>query len=168
LKKYGKIYGCNALYRSFAPDVLIATDPGISAEIQQSGYALKNVFYTRKPLPNLGAEPIKYHYGYSSGPVALAYASHSDAELIYMLGFDLAGIKGKFNNIYANTTYYKKTNDAETFYGNWVDQITHITKANSQRQYIRVIGQNGVIPAAFNQIKNLSHVPVDQFCSSYK
>ena len=45
LRKYGKIYGCNALYRHFTPDVLVATDPGISTEIQKSGYALKHKFY---------------------------------------------------------------------------------------------------------------------------
>ena len=29
LKPHGKIYGCNALYREFTPDVLVSVDHGI-------------------------------------------------------------------------------------------------------------------------------------------
>ena len=29
LRPHGKIYGCNALYRDFTPDVIIAVDMGI-------------------------------------------------------------------------------------------------------------------------------------------
>jgi hypothetical protein len=47
LKTAGKVFGCNALYRDFTPDVLVATDPGISKEIELSGYPNNNIFYTR-------------------------------------------------------------------------------------------------------------------------
>ena len=33
LRPHGKIYGCNALYRDFMPDVLIATDDKMREEI---------------------------------------------------------------------------------------------------------------------------------------
>ena len=46
LQKHGKIYGCNALYREFTPDVLIATDTPIATHIQDLGYAKTNKFYT--------------------------------------------------------------------------------------------------------------------------
>lgn len=39
LRPHGKIYGCNALYRDFKPDVLISVDNGIMHEIYQSGFA---------------------------------------------------------------------------------------------------------------------------------
>ena len=42
LRQYGKIYGCNALYRDFKPDVLVAVDHGISHEIYNTGYAKEN------------------------------------------------------------------------------------------------------------------------------
>ena len=42
LRSHGKIYGCNALYRDFKPDVLIAVDMGIMHEIYNSGYAQDN------------------------------------------------------------------------------------------------------------------------------
>ena len=47
LKPHGKIYGCNALYRDFTPDVLVAVDQGIIHEIYHSGYAFKNECYFR-------------------------------------------------------------------------------------------------------------------------
>jgi len=39
LRPHGKIYGCNALYRDFKPDVLIGVDNGIMHEIYQSGFS---------------------------------------------------------------------------------------------------------------------------------
>ena len=47
LKPYGKIYGCNALYRQFTPDVLVSVDHGIMHEIYQSGYCYKNETWFR-------------------------------------------------------------------------------------------------------------------------
>ena len=47
LRPYGKIYGCNALYRTFTPDVLVAVDHGIMHEIYQSGYCENNETWFR-------------------------------------------------------------------------------------------------------------------------
>jgi hypothetical protein len=47
LKNHGKIYGCNALYRDFTPDVLTAVDNGIMHEIYQSGYCDENETWFR-------------------------------------------------------------------------------------------------------------------------
>ena len=53
LKKYGKIYGCNALYRDFTPDVLVCVDAGIQHEVYSSGYCFENktYFQTHTKLP---------------------------------------------------------------------------------------------------------------------
>ena len=47
LRPKGKIYGCNALFRDFTPDVLVGVDHGIMHEIYHSGYAKKNETYLR-------------------------------------------------------------------------------------------------------------------------
>ena len=47
LKPHGKIYGCNALYREYKPDVLVSVDHGIMHEIYQSGYCYKNETWFR-------------------------------------------------------------------------------------------------------------------------
>lgn len=38
LKPFGKIYGCNALYRDFEPDYLVAIDEAITEEIRASNF----------------------------------------------------------------------------------------------------------------------------------
>lgn len=47
LKPHGKVYGCNALYREYTPDVLVSVDHGIMHEIYQSGYCYKNETWFR-------------------------------------------------------------------------------------------------------------------------
>ena len=76
LKQLGTVYGCNALYREFTPDVLVATDRPIATHIQQSGYSLTNKFYTRTPINGTGALQLTEKYrGYSSGPNACGQAA---------------------------------------------------------------------------------------------
>jgi len=47
LRKHGTIYGCNALYRDFMPDVLTSVDHGIMHEIYHAGIAQKIPVYFR-------------------------------------------------------------------------------------------------------------------------
>ena len=44
--------GCNAIYRDFSPDILVATDVHITAEIVHSGYTKKNKCYFRDWIPH--------------------------------------------------------------------------------------------------------------------
>lgn len=47
LRPLGKIYGCNAIYRDFTPDVLVSVDHGIMHEIYHSGYCYNNETWFR-------------------------------------------------------------------------------------------------------------------------
>jgi len=53
LRPHGKIYGCNALYRDFKPDVLTAVDGPIMHEIYQSGYDGELWLRDWNPLPGM-------------------------------------------------------------------------------------------------------------------
>ena len=110
LQHRGKTYGCNALYRDFEPDVLVATDRPIADHIQDTGYALRRRFHTRKPIAGRGAHVIPTpYYPFSSGPVAVALAAEYRCERIYLIGFDLGpSTENMFNNLYAGTEFYKK------------------------------------------------------------
>lgn len=44
--------GCNAIYRDFAPDVVVATDVHITAEIVHSGYSMKHRCFFRDWIPH--------------------------------------------------------------------------------------------------------------------
>ena len=165
IQKLGKIYGCNALYREFTPDVLVATDRHIATQIQENGYAVKHRFYTRKPIEGLGAHRIpREYYGFSSGPNAVAVAAADQAHKIYMLGFDLGpSVHNKFNNIYAGTEFYKTVDSPPTFTGNWVRQLTTITKDFPDVQFVRVCSNTTARLPELDKLKNLQHEDLDTF-----
>jgi hypothetical protein len=165
LQQRGPIYGCNALYRDFTPNVLVATDRPIAQCIEASGYALKNQFYTRRPGENTGSLIIpKPYFGYSSGPVAVALASLDHNKKIYLLGFDMGPTENKkFNNLYAGTEFYKEQESSPTYTGNWIRQIQHICREFPAVNYIRVCGKNTARLSELDAITNLQHLPLERF-----
>lgn len=165
LQSYGFIYGCNALYREFAPTVLIATDRPIAEQIQHSGYAQQHKFYTRKPLEGLGALriPDKY-WGYSSGPAALAIAAQDKNMHIYMLGFDMGPAPdGKFNNVYASTEFYKPGAANPTYTGNWAKQMQTVMEDHLTISFYRVYGATTANIFEFNRLSNLNNLTMEEF-----
>ena len=165
LAECGKIYGCNALYREYAPDVLISTDRPIADHIQQSGYSANHRFYTRRPLPGLGAKEVpKPYFGYSSGPIATALAAIDGHRHIYLLGFDMGPTANNtINNLYAGTEFYKPADATPTFTGNWIKQLTQIMKDHAQTRFVRVKGSTTAHITQFDNIPNLSHVDLTTF-----
>lgn len=165
LKQRGKIYGCNALYREFVPDVLVSTDRGIAQAIQNSGYAQHNVMYTRKPLPGLGARTVpQTYFGFSSGPIAVGLAAIDQHLAIYLIGFDMGpSTSNKFNNVYADTEFYKKSSSLPTFTGNWARQIVTICRNSPQISFHRVMGDTTAIIPEFSKIDNLRNMPMTDF-----
>ena len=127
LTPLGITYGCNWIFKEYTPNVLIATDRSIADHIQETGYAQKNRFHTRKPIVDLGGKSLSNDYkGFSSGPNAAAMACIDGHTDIYLLGMDLGSTNGMFNNIYADWQFYKKKLDPPTFAGNWINQIVKI------------------------------------------
>jgi len=165
IKTKTTVYGCNALYRTFTPHYLIATDDGIAGEIQESGYSKTNTFYTRNPRPDTGAKKITLNFGYSSGPVALSYAVDHKHDTIFLAGFDLKGDEGKFNNIYAGTANYKAVDATETFFGNWIKQIENIAKSNPTVKFYRVNPWQGFTPVEWTKLTNFENIDSKQFHS---
>ena len=164
-RSLGPIYGCNGLYRDFEPDCLVATDRPIAEAIQQSGYAKTHRFYTRRPLPDLGAliVPKKYH-GNSSGPIACALAALDGHDRIYLLGYDM-GPNGnnRFNNMYAGTEFYKASDAAPTFTGNWIRQIASMAGDFPDVQFIRVCGPTSAEIKEFKNIGNFDTIDIKLF-----
>jgi hypothetical protein len=162
LKQRGRIYGCNALYREFVPDVLISTDKGISQVIQNSGYAQNNVMYTRKPLPGLGARTVPQSYfGFSSGPIAVGVAALDQHLAVYLIGFDMGpNVNNKFNNVYADTEFYKKSSSLPTFTGNWTRQLVTICRDFPKTSFHRVMGDTTASIPELNNIANLKNMPM--------
>ena len=168
LKKLGDVYGCNALYRTHVPTALVATDQHIAREIQESGYSKHNRFYTRRPLPKLGAHAVpREYFGYSSGPIACAVAARDSHDPIFLIGFDMGPTdQGKFNNIYAGTQFYKPQNSEPTFTGNWVRQLQRILTDHTKQQFVRVMGSTTAQITELDAVKNLLSMPIHDFLAS--
>jgi len=165
LKTLGTTYGCNAIYREFEPDVLISTDVPISERIQHNGYSQTHTHYTRKPFPDSGARRIAQKYfGFSSGPVAVGQAALDGAVAIYMIGFDMGPTRnGRFNNIYADTEFYKKSSANPTFSGNWVNQIKTIARDFPKTSFFRIVGDTTAEIRDLLAIPNLTHLQMADF-----
>ena len=164
LSPLGATYGCNWLCKTFSPDCLVATDRPIADAIQQSGYAQKHRFHTRKPIVDLGGKHLTNDYkGFSSGPNAAALScidGHSD---IYLIGMDLGTTNGMFNNVYVDTQFYKKELDPPTYAGNWINQLVKLTEDYPNRQFYRVEGVESVFVKQFNKIDNMKILSMDSF-----
>ena len=59
LRQYGKIYGCNAIYRTFDCDYLVAVDAKMVMEIAQSNYQMRIPVWTN---PNKTFKDVKQMY----------------------------------------------------------------------------------------------------------
>ena len=164
LKHFGPIYGCNALYRDFTPTALISTDKPISERIQDAGYAKNNRFYTRRPVPGSGALPVPQKYfGYSSGPIAASIAAIDCARVIYLIGFDMGPANNHFNNVYANTEFYKKSSAVPTFTGNWITQIKTIMRDNPGILFVRIMGHTTAAVGDLDRVANLKIMTMSEF-----
>jgi len=166
LKTRGTIYGCNALYREFEPDFLVAVDTKMVNEIIASGWHKNHSVWTN---PNKGITSksninlFSPHKGWSSGPTALWMASQQKFTHIYIFGFDYQGIEGKVNNVYADTFNYKKSQDAATFFGNWLSQTEKTVKEYKHINFFRVITPGQFVPDKLQGIANLQHITFDNF-----
>ena len=168
LRAHGTIYGCNALYRDFTPDVLIATDRPISEQIQHAGYPLEHKFYTRKPLDGLGAHRVPDQYwGYSSGPLAAAIAAADKHLTVYLLGFDMAGINDRFNNVYADSEFYKRSASTPTYTGNWERQLLKVMQDYPHTNFIRVHGAVTADVPEFHKHSRYSRLSIGDFQSQF-
>lgn len=169
LKQHGKIYGCNALYRDFDPDVLIAVDTKMIIELDKARYQHRVPVWTN---PNKSyAKMSGFNFfnpskGWSSGPTALWKASEDGFEKIYILGFDYQGTGDNqelVNNIYAGSFNYKKTYERATYFGNWLKQTVTTVQKNSKTRYIRVIEDRGFVPKELSNLSNITHISVEDF-----
>lgn len=103
-------YGCNALYRDFSPDFLVATGDTIIKELALSDYSTNNIVYTNAGA--LLAYPGKFYLipqnlSFDAGSLAAYLACFDGHKKIFMIGYDQYDEQVDFvNNIYKDTNGY--------------------------------------------------------------
>jgi len=106
-------YGCNALYRDYAPDFLVAKGDDIIKEIADSGYTDNNIVYTS--AIHLLEYPNKFYLipndPYTDAGTTAAYIACFDGhKQIYMIGIEGQDTPGYNYNVYAGTNGYDPIN----------------------------------------------------------
>ena len=173
LQQFGKVYACNAVYRTYTPNYLVAVDAKMINEICTAGAQLKMPVWTnpnRAYKKYKGLNFFEPSMGWSSGPTALWLASKHMHQLIFLLGFDFTGTtEGKLNNIFGDTPNYKKNSDTATYHGNWNRQTSIILQKNSLKRYIRVVGDSKSTFKAqdLQKYANYSEITVSEFKNTH-
>ena len=177
LKNYGKIYACNAMFRHFEPDYLVAVDVKMILEINQQKWQMEHEVWTNPNKQYNGMQGFRYFQpskGWSSGPTALWLSSTHAHDTIYILGFDFQGEidqhgnRSKVNNLYAGTHNYKKQGDPATYFGNWERQTASTCDAHQGKRFIRIVADNDdFVPKQLKKCTNLSHITVSEFKRYY-
>jgi hypothetical protein len=177
LQQHGKVFACNAVYRTETPDFLIAVDPKMINEIGESDYAVKNEVwsnfnhqYNKNPKILNHVQWFKPSLGWSSGPTALKMAADKGFDTIYILGFDYQGHtrdskrKGfQLNNMFKDSRNYKRSVDEATFFGNWMNQTKRVLQDYPKIQFHRVVPNTGFKPHDLEFNKNFTNLDIEQF-----
>lgn len=125
-------YGCNALYRDFAPDFLVATRHDVVNELIGKKYHNNHVVYASSVeiLRNPGAfHLIPQDPSWNSGALATYLACFDGHPTVYLLGFDGIDTENYNNNVYADTNGYELTNVNKN------DNYTALSVANVFKTY---------------------------------
>lgn len=114
-------YGCNALYRDFTPDFLVAVGDDIAKEIAESSYPESGIVYAN------GQHVIDYpgkfylipqNVAFDAGSLAVYLACFDGHKKVFLMGFDGYDEVGTINNVYKGTNGYPVENEIqnETFW----------------------------------------------------
>jgi hypothetical protein len=115
LRPYGTIIGCNALFREFSPDVLLAIDAKMLREIKKAGYSTEDNIVI---VPGNRSVPIPHSLRWkterfnTTGCFGMQLISRCmEPKICYMLGMDSYP-----GNLYDNTENYA-VNTLQNFSG---------------------------------------------------
>lgn len=161
-------YGCNSLYKDFAPHMLVVNHPVIAKEVAESGYADSNIVLSH--TKNIMKFPGKFHLipfdpYFDAGATALYLAAFDGHNHVYFMGFDGQSPTEPHNNVYAGTYgYAAKT--AEVDGTKWVENATQVFNTYNNVEFIRVVSYGSEsMPEAWKYCPNVRQIGWRQFVS---
>lgn len=174
LKPYGRIFGCNALYRDFIPDVLVTVDERMIQIVESDNVADQCEVIKR----HVGPDNVKLFkssrgvvlpdlYHAAAGPSALYIMCDRLIELtkVYLVGFDIFSNNGKVNNIYKDTEGYVTSDSPATYTGNWIEKLGRIFLAYQHINFYHV--SNNVVER-WEKISNVTRITYDMMLLGLK
>ena len=166
LREQGVIFGCNALYRDFYPDVLVSLDEKMTKEILDSHYPGCHIYKAENKskigtfLVNQDGVKITLNKGWSSGATAAFLAASSvEFEDIYLIGFDLFKTE-VVNNMYKDTLNYTSSKNPPISTVQFRTQIGAVMKNAPYKHFIWV---NDYHQKIWTEVKNYSLMTVGEF-----
>jgi len=167
LRGKGTIMGCNALYRDFIPDVLMAVDQRMIVEIARSEYAKNNYFVI--PSNRIGRTKSTYKvYGAvmkefnTCGGAVMHLAGMMKLDLVYLLGIDCYG-----GNVYYGTEGYQR-NLKDDRYNTFVRYFEKAFVRYPNTKYINLTkdGQDGITRRFKHKPLNYDTLDLDEFINN--
>jgi hypothetical protein len=153
-------YGCNALYRDFAPDFLVAIGSKIAQEVKQSGYTRTNIVYSTPD--NILKHPTAFHIipqnpNWNAGSVATYLACFDGTATVYLIGHDGLDTPGHFDNVYKDTNAYTEYSTVTDKF--WALSMSHVFKTYNLVDFVLVNETGrGYMPAEWYGHTNLRRI----------
>ena len=134
-------YGCNALYRDFTPDFLVATGDAITQEIANSGYADANIVYTT--ADQMLKYPGKFYLvpqniQFDAGALAAYLACFDGHKKVFLLGYDHYQDVEPVNNVYSDTNGYPASTDTDNGVA-FILSLSDVVTTYSNVEFVRVM-----------------------------
>jgi len=133
-------YGCNAIYRNFKPDFIVATGKDFINELAQQSYCDEGIVYANNKY--LEIYPNKFNIipqnpEYNAGAIAAYMAAFDGHQRVYMLGFDGIDNTDDNYNLFAGTPNYPPSNYPinEEF---WVRSLNEVMNVYTDTEFVRV------------------------------
>jgi hypothetical protein len=167
LRPFGLIYGCNALYRDFTPDVLVSVDDAMIKEVLENSPNCEFVYRVFEDgrnhcLKSTESDRVIHDKGYASGQTAIKLMCDRffDKGLteVFMIGFDLISTTDRINNVYKGTNCYKPIDTGPTFNKNWIRRCTAIFRENEHVKFYRVFTDQSSVISEWFGIDNIHYI----------
>ena len=159
-------YGCNAVYRDFTPDFLVATGHDIVQEIANTTYIDEQIVYANGWA--IATYPKKFYLipqdpSWNSGALATYLACFDGHKKVFLLGFDGNDSDRVNYNVYAGTAGYPVATQqvSESF---WIQSLGEIFKTYHEVEFVRVSPTtNYRMPEAWKYYTNVRQINFKQF-----
>ena len=159
-------YGCNALYRDFTPDFLIAVGKDIIEELSTKDYLSNNIVYVHGE--HILGYPGKFYLipqnvSYDAGSLAVYMACFDGHKKVFMLGYDGYDVAGPVNNVYKDTNAYLAATDQQ--HGQiWIKALKNVMLTYGDVEFVRVMPEASYwCPSDFDSLANFRQIGFRDF-----